>query len=57
MLTRASDTRRAMKKLFLIMLAALLLSGCSMGKVMKWINEMDWERDDQTIQVVKFLIK
>jgi uncharacterized lipoprotein len=46
-----------MKKLLLLALAVLLLSGCSTSKVWKWIDGMDWERDDQTIRVVDFFIR
>jgi hypothetical protein len=48
-----------MKRLMLVLtlLAALLLSGCSWNKVMKWIDQMDWERDDQTIRIVDFFLK
>jgi hypothetical protein len=46
-----------MKKLLLAALVMLLLSGCSINKIWKWIDEMEWERDDQTIRIVDFLIR
>jgi len=41
-----------MKKLLLVALAILLLSGCSLNKVKKWIDEMEWERDDEAVRIV-----
>jgi hypothetical protein len=46
-----------MKKLLLVALAFLFLSGCSFSQVWKWIDEMDWERDDQTIRIVDFFVR
>ncbi|MBI5250920.1 MAG: hypothetical protein HY912_15640 [Desulfomonile tiedjei] len=46
-----------MKKWLVISVALLMLSGCSFKKAWKWIDEMDWERDDQTISVVDFFIR
>jgi hypothetical protein len=43
-----------MKKWLVIALALLMLSGCSFNTVKKWIDSMDWERDDQTIRIVEF---
>ncbi len=37
-----------MKKWLLVALTLAMLSGCSWNKVWKWIDEMEWERDDQT---------
>jgi uncharacterized protein YjcR len=49
--------RHLMKKLFLVVLATLILSGCSWNKVKKWIDEMEWERDDQTVRIVDIFFK
>jgi hypothetical protein len=46
-----------MKKWLIVLLALLMLSGCALNKVWKWIDEMDWERDDQTVHVTDFLIR
>jgi len=46
-----------MKKWLLVVIALLMLSGCSWSKVWKWIDEMEWERDDQTVRIVDFLIR
>jgi hypothetical protein len=53
----ALESRHLMKKCFLVAIAFLLLSGCSWSKAWKWIDEMDWERDDQTVRIVDFLIR
>ena len=45
-----------MKKWVLIALTILFLSGCTFDSVWKWIDEMDFERDDQTISVVRFIL-
>jgi hypothetical protein len=46
-----------MKKWIALALLVLLLSGCSFSRVWKFFDEMDYERDDKTIQIVHFLIK
>jgi len=46
-----------MKKWMAIALLLLLLSGCSWDKYLKWFDKMDWERDDQTIRIVDFLVR
>ncbi len=46
-----------MKKLLLMILVTLMLSGCSWHKVKKWIDEMEWERDDQTVRVVDIFLR
>lgn len=48
---------RIMRKLLLVALTVLLLSGCSFHNVWKWLDQADWERDDQTIRVVDFLLR
>lgn len=40
-----------------MLLVALFLSSCSWNKVMKWFDDMDWERDDQTIRIVDFFLR
>lgn len=46
-----------MKKWLLVTLAVLLISGCSLSKFWKWVDEMEWEREDQTIKVMRILIR
>jgi uncharacterized protein YcfL len=46
-----------MKKWLLIALTLLMLSGCAWNKVWKWINDMDYERDDQTVRIVDIFIR
>ena len=46
-----------MKRWMAFAFLVLFLSGCSFSKVWKFIDEMEYERDDQTICVVRFLIK
>ena len=46
-----------MKKWLLVALAALLIAGCSLSKFWKWVDEMDWERDDQTIRVIRIFVR
>ncbi|MGO9122824.1 MAG: hypothetical protein ACLQPD_35045 [Desulfomonilaceae bacterium] len=46
-----------MKKWLLVALTILFLSGCAFDSVWKWIDEMDFERDDQTINIVRFIVK
>jgi hypothetical protein len=46
-----------MKKWLLAALIVLFLSGCAFDSVWKWIDEMDLERDDQTINIVRFIVK
>lgn len=41
----------------MVSLACVMLSGCSVNKVWKWIDEMDWERDDRTIRVIDFIVR
>jgi uncharacterized protein YcfL len=44
-----------MKKWILVMLACLILSGCSIKEIRKWFDEMEWERDDQTVSIPRHL--
>ncbi len=30
---------------------------CSFNTVKKWIDKMDWERDDETIRIVDFFLR
>jgi uncharacterized lipoprotein YajG len=46
-----------MKKWLVILLATFLIAGCSFSRAWKWIEEMDWERDDQTIKIVDIFFK
>jgi uncharacterized protein YcfL len=46
-----------MKKWLLVALTLLLLSGCSLTKFWKWVDEMEWERDDQTIKVIRIFTR
>lgn len=43
--------------LVLTLLATLFLSSCSWNSVIKWFDQMDWERDDQTIRIVDFFLR
>jgi uncharacterized lipoprotein len=45
-----------MKKLLAAALIVCFLSGCSLHKAWKWFEELEWERDDQTIRTIDFLI-
>lgn len=49
--------RYSMKKWLILVLTLMFLSGCAFDKVWKWIDEMDFERDDQTIKVMRFFTK
>ncbi len=46
-----------MKKWLLIIIATFLITSCSFERAVKWIQDMDWERDDQTIRIVNMFIK
>ena len=46
-----------MKKWLLIALTLVILSGCSWNKAWKWFDEMEFERDDQTVRIVDIFIK
>jgi hypothetical protein len=46
-----------MKKLVILVLATVFLSGCSLSKAWKWFDEMDWERDDQTVRIIELFIR
>lgn len=46
-----------MRKWLLLLIAILLLSGCSFRQVWKWWDNLEWERDDQTIRIVDLFIK
>ncbi len=41
-----------MKKCIALMVIGLLISGCSWNNLRKFIDDMEWERDDQTISIV-----
>jgi hypothetical protein len=46
-----------MKKWVVIVLLAVLLSGCSWQKVKKFFDETDWERSDRTIRVMDLIVR
>jgi hypothetical protein len=46
-----------MKRWMALAFLLLFLSGCSFSRIWKYIDEMEYERDDQTIRVVRFLMK
>jgi hypothetical protein len=45
------------KKFLVVALLVMLLTGCSFQKVWKWLDEMEWEREDQTVKVVDFILR
>ena len=49
-------TRTPMKKWLLLATVILLLAGCSASKMWKWMDKMDWEREDQTVRTTDFLV-
>ncbi len=46
-----------MRKWLVVALMLLMLSGCSWDKVKKWFDETEWERSDQTIRIVDYLLR
>ncbi len=46
-----------MKKLLIVAITLLALSGCSFSTLRKWFDSMDWEREDQTIKIIDILVK
>jgi uncharacterized protein YcfL len=46
-----------MRKWLLMVVATLLITGCSFDRVQKWLDNMEWERDDQTINIVDIFFK
>ena len=46
-----------MKKWLLVFLTLVMLSGCSWTRSGKWIDEMDWERDDQTVRMTDIFMR
>lgn len=46
-----------MKKWIAIVLVLMSLSGCSWQKTMKWLDELNWERDDETIRIVDIFLR
>jgi len=49
--------RFTMKKWVVLVLLAVLISGCSWQKVKKWFEEADWERSDRTIHMVDTILR
>jgi hypothetical protein len=46
-----------MKKLLIVVITLLALSGCSLSSFKKWFDSMDWEPEDKTIKIIDILIK
>lgn len=46
-----------MRKWLIVVVACVLISGCSFNRAWKWIENMDWERDDQTIRIVDIICR
>jgi hypothetical protein len=46
-----------MKKWLVMIVATLLITGCAFDRAWKWLDNMDWERDDQTIKIVDIFFK
>jgi hypothetical protein len=55
--SRSTRARNKMKKWLLIGLTLVILSGCSWNKVWKWFDELEFERDDQTVRIVDIFTK
>ncbi|MEJ2716231.1 MAG: hypothetical protein P8182_03700 [Deltaproteobacteria bacterium] len=49
--------KNPVKKWMVILIVFLLLSGCSWNKVIKWFDEMEVERNDETIRVIDIFIR
>lgn len=49
--------RRSMRRLVLLGLVVLLISGCSFKQMWKWIEDAEWEREDKTITIVDFSVR
>ncbi len=47
----------AVKKWALVALILLSLSACSWRQVWNWFDEMEWERDDEVIRIVDFIVR
>ncbi len=46
-----------MKRWIIVALMLIVLTSCSFNRVWKWIDEMEWEREDQTIKIMRFTPK
>jgi uncharacterized protein YcfL len=46
-----------MKRWLLVMMALFLLTGCSASKLWKWLDKQEWEREDQTVRIVDFILR
>ncbi|MEW6110764.1 MAG: hypothetical protein AB1664_01430 [Thermodesulfobacteriota bacterium] len=44
-----------MKRWILAALVLVALGGCSWQKAVKWLDELDWERDDKTIRIIEII--
>ncbi|MGC8602672.1 MAG: hypothetical protein ACP5VS_03165 [Desulfomonilaceae bacterium] len=46
-----------MKKWLLVIVVTFLVASCSFERAVKWIEDIDWERDDQTIKMSHILLR
>jgi hypothetical protein len=46
-----------MKKLLFLALVIVILPGCSWKTIGKWLDKMEWEKENETIRIVDFLVK
>jgi hypothetical protein len=52
-----SSVRGFMKKWVALLFILLVLSGCSLQKVKKWLDGLEWERSDRTIRVIDLFMR
>jgi len=45
-----------MKKWIAIIFVLMFLSGCSWQKAMKWFDDLQWERENETIRIVNIFL-
>lgn len=46
-----------MKKWLIIALCTLLLTGCSWNKILRWFENLEFEREDQTVRIVDIFFR